>query len=241
MQSTMMDVPLSLNHLLERAGTLFARNEIVSRLPDKSLRTHTLRRVPPAHARARRRRCRSSGLKKRRSRRDAVLEPPCPPRVLLRHSGRRRRDAHAEPAPVARRDRLDRDDAEDRFLVVDDVLLPLYRQFADQARVREGDRVPVLGRAGRRRGFTDYEALLAGGRRRRLRLRAARRERPGRDVLHVGHHRAAEGRRLLAPLDGAAHAGRLPRRPLGPARHRRACCRSRRCSMPTAGACRTAR
>ena len=33
--STMMQMPLSLNHLLERAGTLFARNEIVSRLPDK--------------------------------------------------------------------------------------------------------------------------------------------------------------------------------------------------------------
>jgi fatty-acyl-CoA synthase len=40
-KSTMMDVPLSLNHLLERAGHLFAGNEIVSRLPDKSLRRHT--------------------------------------------------------------------------------------------------------------------------------------------------------------------------------------------------------
>ena len=41
MQSTMMATPLSLNHLLERAGQLFHRNEIVSRLPDKSLRRHT--------------------------------------------------------------------------------------------------------------------------------------------------------------------------------------------------------
>ena len=41
MHATMMDVPLSLNNLLERAGTLFARNTIVSRLPDKSLVTHT--------------------------------------------------------------------------------------------------------------------------------------------------------------------------------------------------------
>ncbi|SPP98124.1 hypothetical protein [Bradyrhizobium vignae] len=41
MQSTMMDVPLSLNHFLERAGTLFSGNEIVSRLPDKSLRRHS--------------------------------------------------------------------------------------------------------------------------------------------------------------------------------------------------------
>ena len=41
MKSTMMEVPLSLNHLLERAGQLFGRSTIVSRLPDKSLRTHT--------------------------------------------------------------------------------------------------------------------------------------------------------------------------------------------------------
>ena len=41
MQSTMMDVPLSLNHLLDRAGTLFRQQQIVSRLPDKSLRTHS--------------------------------------------------------------------------------------------------------------------------------------------------------------------------------------------------------
>jgi fatty-acyl-CoA synthase len=41
MQTTMMDVPLSLNHLLDRAGQLFGANQIVSRLPDKSYRVHT--------------------------------------------------------------------------------------------------------------------------------------------------------------------------------------------------------
>ena len=41
MIATMMDVPLSLNQLLERAGTIFARNTIVSRLPDKSLVRHS--------------------------------------------------------------------------------------------------------------------------------------------------------------------------------------------------------
>src|SRR3954470_21452871 len=41
MRSTMMQDPLSLNHLLERAGRLFPESEIVSRLPDKSLRRHT--------------------------------------------------------------------------------------------------------------------------------------------------------------------------------------------------------
>ena len=37
-KSTMMPVPLSLNRLMERAGQLFPESEIVSRLPDKSLR-----------------------------------------------------------------------------------------------------------------------------------------------------------------------------------------------------------
>ena len=41
MRSTMMQVPLSLNHFLERAGTLFGGSEIVTRLPDKSLRRQT--------------------------------------------------------------------------------------------------------------------------------------------------------------------------------------------------------
>ena len=37
MRSTMMDYPLTLAHLLERAGRYFPRTEIVSRLPDRSL------------------------------------------------------------------------------------------------------------------------------------------------------------------------------------------------------------
>jgi len=35
MQGTMMDYHLTLNHILERAGRLFPRVEIVSRLPDR--------------------------------------------------------------------------------------------------------------------------------------------------------------------------------------------------------------
>ena len=41
MHSTMMDVPLSTNSFLERAGQLFSTSEIVSRRPDKSLVRHT--------------------------------------------------------------------------------------------------------------------------------------------------------------------------------------------------------
>ena len=41
MNSTMMSVALNLSHFLERAGKLFASQEIVSRLPDKSLHRYT--------------------------------------------------------------------------------------------------------------------------------------------------------------------------------------------------------
>ena len=51
MRSTMMRVPLSINHFLERAGTLFGGTAVVSRLPDKSLRRHT---YADFHARTRR-------------------------------------------------------------------------------------------------------------------------------------------------------------------------------------------
>ena len=47
MIATMMDVPLSLNHLLERAGTIFSRNTIVSRLPMRTSRP-TSASPPPA-------------------------------------------------------------------------------------------------------------------------------------------------------------------------------------------------
>ena len=41
MKSTMMDFSLTLDHLIERAGRLFSEQEIVSRMPDKSLHRHS--------------------------------------------------------------------------------------------------------------------------------------------------------------------------------------------------------
>jgi fatty-acyl-CoA synthase len=41
--STMMAAPLSLNHFLERAGKLFPNSEVVSRLPNKILRKHSFK------------------------------------------------------------------------------------------------------------------------------------------------------------------------------------------------------
>ena len=159
MKSTMMDVPLSLNHLLERAGELFHGNEIVSRMPDKSLRRHTY----------------GEWYRRTRALGDA-----------LRQLGVRKGDrvatlcwnhhAHLEcyfgiPAAGGVMHtlnlRLSPDEigwiagnAGDRFLVIDDVLLPLYKQFAH---LHKFERVIVFPFSGAAvpEGFADYEALLA--------------------------------------------------------------------------------
>ena len=216
MHATMMDVPLSLNHLLERAGQLFPGNEIVSRLPDKTLRTPQLR----ADSTAARARWPSAlqrlGLKKgdrvatlcwnHHAHLECYFGIPAAGGVMHTLNLRLAPD---EIGWIAA-------DAQDRFLIVDDVLLPLYRQFAHLHRFERVIVFPFSG-APVPAEFDDYEALLADADARRLRLRRARRERPGRHVLHLGHHRPAEGRGLFAPLHRAAHAGRLPGRLLGPA------------------------
>jgi fatty-acyl-CoA synthase len=161
MQSTMMDVPLSLNHLLERAGTLFAANEIVSRLPDKSLRRHSFAdyyRRTRSLASA----LQSLGLKKG----DRVAT------LCWNHY------AHLEcyfgiPAASGVMHtlnlRLSPDEigwiagnAQDRFLIVDDVLLPLYKQFAHLHRFDKVIVFPFSG-APAEPPFANYEALLDQG------------------------------------------------------------------------------
>src|SRR5437870_9692890 len=158
MQSTMMSVPLSLNHFLDRAGRLFPRTEIVSRLPDKSLRRQTF---GDFHRRSR---ALAAGLLKLGLKKGDRVATLC-----WNHH------AHLEcyfgiPAAGGVMHtlnlRLSPEDigwiaahAEDRFLVVDDVLLPLYRQFAPLHRF---ERVIVFpfGGAAVEQGYEDYESLL---------------------------------------------------------------------------------
>jgi len=160
MQTTMMDVPLSLNHLLDRAGALFGANEIVSRLPDKSYKTHTYREF---HRRARALASALQGLGLKRGERVATLSwnhhahLECyfgiPAAGGVMHTLNLRL-APDEIGWIA-------NDAADRFLIVDDVLLPLYRQFAHLHAFERVIVVPFSG-APVAAEFTDYEALLAG-------------------------------------------------------------------------------
>jgi fatty-acyl-CoA synthase len=129
----MMDFPLTLGPLLERAGNIFGRVEIVSRRPDR-----TLARTNYAEFRQRARRLARALTDAGLQRGDRVAT------LLWNHS------AHLEAyfgVPVAGgvlhtlNVRLHPDEiaaiarhAGDRFLLVDDVLLPLYEQI--RARVK---------------------------------------------------------------------------------------------------------
>lgn len=160
MKSTMMTAPLSLHHLLERAGRLFAGNEVVSRLPDKSLRRHGYGEY---YRRTRALAAALQGLGLRKGDRVATLcwnhhaHLECyfgiPAAGGVMHTLNLRL-APEEIGWIA-------GNAEDRILVVDDILLPLYQKFAHLHRFEHVVVFPYSG-APVPPEFLDYEALLAG-------------------------------------------------------------------------------
>ncbi len=159
MQATMMSQPLSLNNLLERAGHLFPNSEIVSRLPDKSLRRHNYGEF---YRRTRNLAAALKGLGLKAGERVATL--------CWNHH------AHLEcyfgiPAAAGVMHtlnlRLSPDElgwiagnAQDRFLVIDDILLPLYLQFAHLHKFEKVIVFPFSG-APIPSDYIDYDTLLA--------------------------------------------------------------------------------
>ena len=158
MHATMMNTPLSLNHLLERAGTLFPKSDIVSRLPDKSLRHHTYGEF---YQRTRAFAAALTGLGLQKGERVATLcwnhhvHLECyfgiPAAGGVMHTLNLRLSPD-ELGWIA-------GNAKDRFLVIDDILLPLYRQFAHLHTFEKVIVFPFSG-APVPAEFTDYEALL---------------------------------------------------------------------------------
>jgi fatty-acyl-CoA synthase len=158
MQTTMMNMPLSLNLLLERAHRPFAGVEVVSRRPDRSLHRTTYGEV------YRRARQLAQALVK------AGLKPGDRVGTLMwNHS------VHLETyfgIPAAGgvvhtlNLRLFADDiayianhAGDRFLIVDDCLLPLFDKFRDKVKF---ERVLVVGFDGSiKHAYEDYEKFIA--------------------------------------------------------------------------------
>ena len=160
MHATMMDVPLSLNHLLERAGTIFPRNEVVSRLPNKSLRRHTYGQI---YHRTRALAAALQGLGLQKGERVATLcwnhhahleayfgIPAC---GGVMHTLNLRL-APGDIGAIAA-------DADDRFIIVDDILLPLFKQFAHLHKFERVIVFPFSGAAVPAE-FDNYETLLAG-------------------------------------------------------------------------------
>jgi fatty-acyl-CoA synthase len=159
MRGTMMDFPLTLPTILERAGKIFPRTEIVSRKPDKSI-TRTC--FGEFYRRSRRLSAALTKLGMKRGDRvasmmwnhsghlEAFFGVPCGGGIL--HTLNLRLHPH-EIAGIARQ-------AGDRFLIIDDVLLPLYEKFRHEAPFEhvivapnESNHVPD--------GFLNYEELLA--------------------------------------------------------------------------------
>lgn len=145
MRGTMMNFPLTLVHVLERAGQLFGDTEIVSRLPDKSLHRHVFRDF---HRRA----CALAGALQKRGLQkgdrvatlmwnhyahlETYFAVPCAGGVLHTLNLRLHPDDIAYIA----------NHAKDRFLIIDDVLLPLLEKFHAKVKFERIFVVPLTGK-----------------------------------------------------------------------------------------------
>ncbi len=157
LNSTIMDVPLTLNRILERAGTVFRDVEIISSLPDKSLHRYTNGEMY------------TRSLALARALVDAGIRPGDRVATLMWNHY-----AHLEcyfgiPAAGAVLHtlnlRLHPEDiayiaqhAEDRFLIVDDILLPLLEEFRDAVTF---ERIIVFNASDSAHPHEDYETFLA--------------------------------------------------------------------------------
>ncbi len=162
MRGTMMEFPLTLTAILERAGRCFPRSEVVSRRPDRSIHRYTYADFY-RRARALALALHQAGI--RHSDRVATL--------MWNHS------AHLEayfgiPAAGGVCHTLNLrlhpgeltyivNHAEDRFLIVDDVLLPVLESFRSRVKLERIFVVPHGGQA-LPPGTESYEGFLSSAR-----------------------------------------------------------------------------
>ncbi len=158
MQGTMMQFPLTLVSLFERAGKLFPKTEIVSQLPDNSTHRST---YADFHRRAR---SLAAALQ------DYGLQPGDRVATLMWNHWMHLEAYFAVPVIGGVLHtlnlRLHPDElafivnhAEDRFLIVDDILLPVFEKIRDKVNL---DRVFVtrFGGCDLANQYQDYEQLL---------------------------------------------------------------------------------
>lgn len=159
MKGTMMNYPLTLTHILERAGNIHGSVEIVSRMPDKSLHRYTYADFY-RRARSLAKALQKAGLKRGErvgtlmwnhyAHLEAYFGIPAAGGVLHTLNLRLHPD---EIAYIVNH-------AEDRFIIVDDVLLPLLQQFRNQLRVERVIVVPLTGNPVPE-GMENYESFIA--------------------------------------------------------------------------------
>ena len=158
MRGLMMDFPLTLVHVLERAGSVFGDIEIVSRRPDRRLSRYTYREF---YHRARKlaRALELAGLKSgdrvgtlmwnHSSNFECYFGIPVAGGVMHTLNLRLHPD---ELAYIANHGR-------DRFLIIDDVLLPIYESLRHKVPFERVICVP-FGGSGAPAGMEDYETFL---------------------------------------------------------------------------------
>ena len=162
MRGTMMEFPLVLPALLQRAGKILGDTEIVSYRPDKSS-TRTTFLEFSRRARQLAQALAKLGVKSgdrvgcmmwnHSAHLEAFFGVPCSGAIL--HS----LNLRLHPQEIAKIV----NHAEDRFLIIDDVLLPLYEKFADDVKFEAVIVVPY-GFASVPEGFLNYEEFLEEGR-----------------------------------------------------------------------------
>ena len=160
MKGTMMRFPLTLNSLFERAGKVFPDVEIVSQRPDDSTHRYTYK---DWHKRAQSlaSALQASGLKQgdrvatlmwnHYLHLEAYFAIPVVGGVLHTLNLRLHPD---ELTYIVNH-------AADRFLIVDDVLLPLFEEIKDRVNI-ERVFVNSYGGCAQVNGYRDYEQLLQG-------------------------------------------------------------------------------
>ncbi len=158
MKGTMMDFPLTLPHILDHAGALFGRSEIVSRLPDKSLHRYTYADF------YRRARALAEALQK------AGLQPGDRVATLMWNHYVHLEAYFGVPAAGGVLHtvnlRLHPNDlayilnhAEDRFLIIDDTLLPILDRVKDRVKFERVFVAPLTGKPVPE-GLESYEGFL---------------------------------------------------------------------------------
>jgi fatty-acyl-CoA synthase len=160
MRGTMMDFPLTLTAILERAGKQFSKVEIVSRRPDRSV-VRSNYRVFSERARKLASALTRLGLQpgdrvasmmwNHAGHLEAFFGVPCAGGILHTLNLRLHPD---EITGIARH-------ANDRFLLIDDVLLPVFEKFRNQVPFEKTIVVPY-GCNTVPAEFLNYEELLEG-------------------------------------------------------------------------------